>query len=366
MKTELKNKKFIMFLAQVIAVVAIVLSLIVWVNTRIDASQVITTGDWNTQAAKLALDGNVVAVPENYNERVYQRAVVDEMSVIPDTIVIGSSRGMYLGEEITGFDNLYNNCISGACMEDYYALLGLYEQKFSTFPKRVIIETSPWVFFAENPEARWIEDYEYSSSAGRLFKEINGYELITSEKKENPYFSIPYFRYNISVLRAKGLDAFDRDREPARVSINEAEAADYPDGSIRYEAKLENRSESRLEAVKSINGGVTYENVINMTEMSDEDIQNYENLIGYLSDRGTEIIIFMQPFSITQCEYIYEQNTNPAFSMVEEYLHELGRNKGIKVVGGYDSRKYNITDDDFIDFMHLDKAGTVVVWNTDF
>lgn len=365
MITELKNKEFIMFLAQVIVVVAIVLLLIVGVNTRIDASQVITIGDWNTQTAKLALDGNVVAVPENYNERVYQRAVVDEMSVIPDTIVIGSSRGMYLGEEITGFDNLYNNCISGACMEDYYALLGLYEQKFSTFPKRVIIETSPWVFFAENPEARWLEDYEYSSSASRLFEKINGYELITSEKIENPYFSIPYFRYNISVLRKKGLDAFDRGRS-ARVSTNEAEAADYPDGSIRYRAEEENRSENRLEAVKSTNGGVTYEDVINMTEMSKEDIQSYENLIAYLSDRGTEIIIYMQPFSITQCEYIYEQNTNPAFSMVEEYLHKLGREKGIKVVGGYDSRKYNITDDDFIDFMHLDKAGTVVVWNTDF
>lgn len=365
MKTELKNKKFIMFLAQVIVVVAIVLSLIVFVNTRIDASQVITIGDWNTQTAKLALDGNVVAVPENYNERVYQRAVVDEMSVIPDTVVIGSSRGMYLGEEITGFDNLYNNCIPGACMEDYYALLGLYDQKFLRFPKRVIIETSPWVFFAENPEARWLENYEYSSAASRLFEKINGYELITSEKKENPYFSIPYFRYNISVLRKKGLDAFDKGRS-ARVSTNEAEAADYPDGSIRYEAKLENRSESRLEAVKSINGGVTYKNVNNMTEMSDEDIQSYENLISYLSDRGTEIIIYMQPFSITQCEYIYEQNTNPAFSMVEEYLHELGRDKGIKVIGGYDSRRYNITDDDFIDFMHLDRAGTFVVWNTDF
>ena len=363
MKTELLNKKFIKFLIQVTVVVAILLSLISWINTRIDASQVITSR-WHTQMAKLALNGNVVATPENYNERVYQMAIVDEMSHIPDTIVIGCSRGMFLGEEITGFDNLYNNGVSGACMEDYYAILGLYEKKFSTFPKRVIIETSPWVFFAGNPEARWLENYTYSSSARRLFKKINGYELITTAKKENPYFSIPYFQYNISVLMEKGLDAFDG--EPAKVSIYEAEAADYPDGSIRYKATKENRSESRLAVVKSINGGVTYENVINMTEMNDEDIQIYENLINYLSGRGTEIIIYMQPFSITQCYYIYDQNTNPAFSVVEEYLHELGREKGIKVVGSFDSRRYNIMDDDFIDSVHLDKAGTAVVWNTDF
>lgn len=363
MKTELINKNLIKFLTQVIVVVVIVLSLIAWINTRIDASQVITS-HWHTQMAKLALDGNAVATPENYNERVYQVAIVDEMSHIPDTIVIGSSRGMYLGEEITGFDNLYNNCVSGACMEDYYALLGLYEQKFSTFPKRVIIETSPWVFFAGNPEARWLENYTYSLSAKRLFKKINGYEMVTAIKKENPYFSIPYFQYNITILTTKGLDAFNG--EPSRISTNEDEAADYPDGSIRYDAKQENRSESRLAAVLSTNGGVTYENVINMTEMGKEDIQSYENLINYLSDRGTEIIIYTQPFSITQCDYIYEQNTNPVFSVVEEYLHELGRNKGIKVVGGYDSRRYNITDNDFIDFMHLDKTGTAVVWNTDF
>lgn len=363
MKTELMDKKFIMFLVQVIVVAAIILSLIAWINARIDASQVITSHS-HIQMAKLALDGNVVAVPENYNERVYQVAVIDEMSHIPDTIVIGSSRGMFLGVEITGFNNLYNNCVSGACMEDYYAILGLYEQKFSTFPKRVIIETSPWVFFAGNPEARWLENYTYSSSARRLFKKINEYELITTTKKENPYFSLPYFQYNITVLKTKGLDAFNGDT--VKVSTNEAEAADYPDGSIRYKAELENRSESRLEAVQSTNSGVNYENVNDMTEMSNEDIQSYENLINYLTDRGTEIIIYIQPFSITQCGYIYEQNTNPAFSVVEEYLHELGRNKGITVVGGYDSRRYNITDNDFIDYMHLDKVGTVVVWDTDY
>lgn len=369
MRTELMSKEYTKFMAQVIIVVAIVLSLIAWINIQIDASQVLTPEmAIHIQMAKLALDGNIVATPENYNERVYQVAIIDEMSYIPDTIVIGSSRGMFLGEEITGFDNLYNNCVSGACMEDYYALLGLYEQKFSTFPKRVIIETSPWVFFAENPETRWVRNDAYSSSARKLFKRINGYELITpvikTAEKENPYFSISYFQYNFSVLMKKGLDAFNG--ELARVSTNEAELADYPDGSIRYDAKQENRSESRLARVKATNGGVNYEDVISMTVMSDDDIQSYENLINFLFDRETEIIIYMQPFSVTQCEYIYEQNTNPAFSMVEEYLHELGREKGIKVVGGYDSRKYNITDDDFIDYMHLDKIGTTVVWNTDF
>ena len=138
MGTELTNKEFIKFMIQAIIVVAIVLSLIAWINIRIDASYAISPQS-HVQMAKLALAGNAVVAPGNYNERVYQVSIVNEMSDIPDTIVIGSSRGMFLGEELTGFDYLYNNCVSGACMEDYYALLGLYEQKFATLPKRVVI-----------------------------------------------------------------------------------------------------------------------------------------------------------------------------------------------------------------------------------
>lgn len=361
--TELLNKQLWRYVAQVSAVIFCILLLMFEINTRIDASQVITSRG-HTKMAKLALAGKVVATPKNYNERVFQVSVVEEMSQIPETVVVGSSRGMFLGEELTGIDNLYNNCVSGACMEDYYAIFGLYDQKFAALPKRVIMEISPWVFYSDNPEARWAENYTYFSSAKKFYEKVNGHKLDSNIKKENPYFSLPYFQYNISIWKEKGKVAFEG--EPARESTNVSEAADYPDGSIRYEAGLENRSESRLAGVKAVNGGVTYEEVIHMIEMDDADIQSYEYMLNYLEENGTDVIIYLQPFSLTQCKYIYEKNTNPVFLKVEEYLRELAKERGLTIVGSFDSRGYDITDEDFIDFMHLDKAGTTIVWNTDY
>lgn len=36
----------------------------------------------------------------------------------------------------------------------------------------------------------------------------------------------------------------------------------------------------------------------------------------------------------------------------------------IKVIGSYNAKYYNLSDESFIDFVHLDKAGTAYVWKS--
>lgn len=334
---------------------------IVAINYFIDVSEVIRHGQYS-EMAELSLAGNIVATPLNYNERLYQVAVVNAMHDIPETVVIGCSRGMYLGEEITRYNNLYNNCVSGACMEDYYALLDLYYRKFSKIPSRVIIETSPWIFYKNNPEARWTEQQVYSSAASELYEKINGKKLMKSANKENPYFSIAYFQHNLKELRRRGIKVFVR--ENARISTNTSEAADLPDGSIRYNSKVEKANSERLSTVKATKSAVTYQNVDKMTEIDNNKKREYENLLNFLFENNVDVIIYMQPFSITQCHHIYDKEKNLVFSEVENYLHGIGEKYGIKIIGGFDARNFKISDEDFSDFMHLDKAGTKIVWNT--
>ncbi len=360
MNSEIKNKDFRLFLLQATITFLIIVALITSVNYFIDASQMIKSKT-HVQMARLALDGNIVAVPENYNERVYQMAIVDEMNEIPETLVIGSSRGMYLGEEVTGYKRLYNSCVSGACIEDYYALIGLYYQKFSDVPSRVVIETSPWIFYEDNPEAMWSENYTYLTSCKNFYQEVNGHDLVRNINKENPYFSIPYFQYNFSMLKKVGIEVF-HDKE-AKISIDCSEAADYPDGSIRYRAEDENASIERLEKVRATEGAVIYEAVNNMIEISDERMKEYEKLLQYLLKSNSEVIIYLQPFSFTQCHYIYDENMNPIFGDIEDYLNDTSLEYGVQLIGSYNARNFDITDELFIDFMHLDKTGTKIVWN---
>ena len=342
-----------------------------------DASHVISSRS-QEEMAKLALEGNPVAVPENYNERIFQMAVLNRMPSIPETVVIGASRGMHLGTAVTGFENLYNSCVSGACLEDYYALLELYRQRFSQYPERVILEISPWIFNRYNPETRWTEIYSYRTAAEKLYENLNHRkpEIRAVEtdpgssrgqpfySRENPYFSLPYFQYNCETLRRKGLDAFRGD--PARVSTDPSEAAEYPDGSMRYPASQENASEERLALVKASSGPVTYENAHRMADLDPEKKSACESLVHDLLNHSSAVIFYLQPFSIRQCWFSFDENQNPGFSLAETYLRGFAAANGIKVVGSYDARKYSFNDEYFMDSIHPDRDGTEIVWSTDY
>lgn len=356
----MKKKEFRNVLLTAAIYAICILTFIVSVNIGVDSASVIRPQ--HTKMAKLVLNGNTVAHPQNYNERNFQVCIVHNMKTIPETIVIGSSRGMYLGREITKYENIYNNCISGACLEDYYALLGLYEQKFNEIPARVIIEVSPWVFYKDNPEARWLERRDYIESACYFYRIVNNAELPVNERKnsENSYISFPYFRYNIEQWWENGNDIF---LEEARISIDSTEAAKYPDGTSRYKSSLENENMTRLANVQSTCGACIYQQSDKMTEVDSEKSAAFESLIDYLQDCGTEVIIYMQPFSVTQCKYALDEELNPGFPLAYEYLLKLAEEKDLETRGSYDARDWGLTDERFIDFMHLDKKGVKIVWD---
>ena len=89
----------------------------------------------------------------------------------------------------------------------------------------------------------------------------------------------------------------------------------------------------------------------------------YENLIDYLQGSGTEVLIYTQPFSVTQSYYCFDENMNPGYPLTYSYLLNLAKEKRIEIHGGFDARDFELDDIRFIDFMHLDRAGTNIVWN---
>ena len=375
MQSEIRNKRFLFFLLRAALVAALAFGAVVLVNWRVDASHVISTRS-QEKMAELVLAGNTVAVPENYNERVYQMAVLERMGEMPETIVLGSSRGTYLGTELTGYGNLFNHCVSGACLEDYYAVLSLYKQKFGKVPSRVIFEISPWILSDVNPESRWIEIYGWRGAAERLWSALNGqqagvrFDIQDADPfaadgkpfytRESPWFSIPYFQYNCYVLSRDGLAAFGG--SSVRVSEDPAEAAEYPDGSIRNPASEENPSPERLAQVRSASGAVTFEYAHRMEGVGSITGGAFRNLVRDLLDQGSEVIFFLAPFSPTQCGYSFDEALNPGFPAAEAFLRDLAAETGVRMIGGYDSRRFGLTNDQYIDYSHPDREAVKIVW----
>ena len=377
MKSEIRNRRFLLFLLKAALIAALAVGAVVLVNYTVDASHVISTRS-QEQLASLVLEGNTVAVPENYNERVYQMAVIGQMAGMPETIVLGSSRGTYLGEGVTGYRNLFNHCVSGAGMEDYYAVSELYLQKFGNYPSRVILEISPWVIHDGNPEQRWTEIFAYRSAAERLWTALNGSkpEILSGDTdsdpfaadgrpfytRESPWFSLPYFQYNCYVLSRDGLAAFSG--ESVRVSTDPSEAAELPDGSLRNPASLENPGPERLAQVRSASGPVTFEYAHLMDEVGSVKSKALENLVRDMQGRGTEVILFLAPFSPTQCAYSLDENLNPGFAKAEAYLRGLAEQCGIRLVGGYDARAFGLADEQYVDYSHPDRSAVKTVWES--
>lgn len=103
-----------------------------------------------------------------------------------------------------------------------------------------------------------------------------------------------------------------------------------------------------------------------MKELGPEKKQAFENLIGFLINNGVEVVFYLAPLSNTQSKISFDKKENIIFKDAEAYLRGLAEKNNIKIVGGYDARKYNLSNNNFIDYMHLDKVGSSIIWSTDY
>lgn len=54
---------------------------------------------------------------------------------------------------------------------------------------------------------------------------------------------------------------------------------------------------------------------------------------------------------------------NPGYPLTYSYLLNLAKEKRIEIHGEFDARDFELDNIRFIDGMHLDRAGTNIVWN---
>ena len=316
--------------------------------------------------AKQSLQGKTIEIPANYNEREYQHQIIKHLSKIPDIIVIGSSRAMYLGKEILNKESVYNHCVSGAILMDYYAITGLYQNYWHKMPDNIIIELSPWIFSNISNECRWTENFNYCSAASNLYETITGNSVNTVIKNffNNPLFSFKYFYTNLQ----KALNLQSIFGMPQSLIITQTCSAinnltEMSDGTILYPKNLEQPGKERLQLVKlTSNKPVTYQDCHLMKGIDSELFKSFELLIEFLKKNNKKITFFLAPFSPSQHQYIIQHNSNPLFSVLEDNLKKFAKKNNIEVIGSYNPSPFNLQDENFIDFMHIDRNSIKEIW----
>lgn len=291
------------------------------------------TGAELALATELVGRGAVYA--SNMDERwfVKSRIAVEEMT--PDTLVLGSSRIMQVGEGVLGGKPL-NLAVSGAGLEDGIALLGLAFAKFE--PKTVLLGADPWLFNAAASKKRWrsiADDYQAGLAAIR-----DGRSLPTAEQNldavRNEKVAGFYAFYRALNLSYKSFPAHDGHETRAKIRA---------DGSRVYGLAYVSRTPE--EVMRGIGSALDYSMQDYVFDAARRD--DFERLLNYYKGK-TNLLLVLSPYH--PAVYALMEKERPEFLAIENSFVEMGRRQGVKVVGSYNPAAVGCSAADFYDGMH--------------
>ena len=298
------------------------------------------------------LNGKMVAGRMSYDERELQRLIVEQYPGRRDMVVIGSSRTMVLRKKfINGNPDFFNHSVSGAVIEDFPAIIGLYKEK-GAFPGTVILGIDPWMFNRNNGLGKaartldkWRQEMTEEIEGASQNKKGNGQaEAGTSVGKDI------FARYRQLINLDYTLQNWELLRTGKKLRItNTLDVDDFvrePDGSMHFP--------SVVRGMRMIKDGPSNA----MPDMYFKDFESlngteqFEGLVRYLQAHRVRVVFLLPPFHAAAYRSCF---TNPKYEVVpqiEAYLRKFAADNGITVIGSYDPARYGFKGEDFFDGTH--------------
>jgi len=173
-------------------------------NYCVDPAQLFSDGNYEQGVADILLSGNNVTNVSNYDERLLQKAYINNLKRGNDVIVFGSSRSMHIRSHLFPGMSFFNHGVSGASIEDYLAIYELYEQR-KFVPSIVVLGLDPWILNQYSGQNRWKSlRWEYFSIANRLNINSN-IDNDNESKKLMELISLPYLKESIKKYYGIGI-----------------------------------------------------------------------------------------------------------------------------------------------------------------
>jgi hypothetical protein len=306
--------------------------------------------------ANMQIAGETIYYKGNYDERMFQKLYIEKLSrKTPELIVIGSSRGMQINSELVGFVNMYNNCVSGATIEDMYAIIGLYNKKI--IPEAIVIEVSPWnLSDSSNMEKR----FEVLEESIRELERIIGHKNIWLDvfykfriNRISKLLSLQNFYYLFT-------GSFFQVNEISKTKHDPAFYTKFSDGSISYSDAINNRIHEEL--MRIIKAQPFYEAMIGIGEISKAKVKQFEDLLLWLTQKNIKITLFLSPFPPLVYDSFMDEKYRTAVSEIEKYLQNVAKTNAIEIRGTYNPHAIGAKDSDFYDSYHIKKEKHEILW----
>jgi hypothetical protein len=340
-----EDNNFIYTFATTVSILLLSISIF---NYLVDPLSVFSQSDNQSREYKLAelLTNHPNIISTNMDERKFIQARVnlESSQFDPNTIIVGSSRVMQLGNHLLD-KNVLNLGVSGATIEDQVAILDIATKKFN--PNTLIIGADPWVFNDASGQTRWqtlSEEYQRAVANLELGSKV---EIIKKKKNYEQLIGSAYTKESISYV-------YNEFFNPKKDENIEYSDSDQPlpnkdiirrDGSRVYNLKYANQNEDlkTRDSKNWINYSMNpYSFSKKRKEILEALLENY--------NKDYEIIMLLTPYHPAAYDEILK-NASVIIEMEKE-LRLVAQSKNIRIIGSYNPDRYDCQGPEFFDGAH--------------
>lgn len=344
-----------LFLKRVLLAFIPLLLVIITVNYYGDAGNLFGQAYEKQIANELIKKHNVTNVL-NCDERLLQKFFINNSSICPDIVIIGSSRVMEIHATSFKDSTVYNNGVSGASVEDLLAITQLYIQK-KCVPKKIIIGLDPWTLNKNSGQTRWRTlDTEYKVFLSQMpvnkqTKENEGLKkrLINIARNNLKYYQLispSYFKNSIYTLFF-----VDKKLHVTTNALNRTFTMLY-DGSISYDYNYRVYSSIELQKRVSKYTQGDFYSIEHFNNLDNDCRIKLEFLVSFLQQKGVTVEFFLAPYHPVVYKKIYNSTKYKEVMASEIYYRSLAAKNNIKVIGSFNPAVLKLDSSCFLDGMH--------------
>jgi hypothetical protein len=345
------NRSFPGYWYAALATCLLELAIVALVCLHYDPANLFGDKTYEAGVARLLASGENVANVTNYDERQLQRLFIRKLNQSPDVIVLGSSRTMQIGAELFPGRRFFNHSVSGASIEDYFAIYELYAQE-GFAPKQVVLDLDAWLLNRFNGQTRWesLRDCCLRSLPNSARTQGSRPPPAVAEElsRYRQLISFAYLRAALNLARRA-----DREFYPTRAKLLDVNIR-LADGTIAYGAGYRVRSPADVAAIARREAArVPVYSLGNFRELDPEYVSLLELFISRLQAQHVEILLFMPPYHPDMYEALVRQDSPYAMvAVAERYFRALARRRGIPIVGSFNPALTPCSRAEFYDGMH--------------
>lgn len=330
-----------------------VLILLFAVNYFGDAARIFDP-EYEKKMAEILMNGSYVTNISNYDERVFQKELINGLNNAPEVLVLGSSRTMLINSAYFPNQTFFNNSVSGASIEDIIALFQIYKER-NILPKKIIVGIDPWLLNENNGQTRW-KSLEYFYN--KYNKKADHSLAKNSSYKYSELFSLSYFQASIKALPK----LFSGTSRPIATheKYNETNTK-LSDGSLVYSADYRNVTQTKIKSKIDgyINGSIY--SIENFESISDDIWSEFQEFISTLKKENITVEFFLCPYA----PRVYEKVSisYPNVEKSENLIVRFAMANEIKVYGSFDPYGLGFDETYFYDGMHCKEKGIEEILN---